>query len=40
VYIFIAISYEEKDLIATFGKKYEEYRAKTPMIIPFLKLKK
>ena len=40
VYIFIAIGYEEKDLIAAFGKKYEDYKAKTPMIIPFLKIRK
>lgn len=40
VYIFIAISYEEKDLLAYFGKKYADYRAKTPMIFPFVKFKK
>ena len=40
VYIFIAISYEEKDLLAYYGKKYADYRAKTPMIFPFTKFKK
>lgn len=40
IYIFIAISYEEKDLGAYFGKKYADYKAKTPMIIPFIKFKK
>ena len=40
IYIFIAIGYEEKDLITAFGKKYEDYKAKTPMIIPFTKFKK
>ncbi len=40
IYIFIAISYEEKDLLAFYGKKYADYRAKTPMIFPFIKFKK
>ena len=40
IYIFIAIAYEEKDLNAAFGKKYQDYKAKTPMIIPFTKFKK
>lgn len=40
VYIFIAISYEEKDLGAYFGKKYSDYQKKTPMIFPFTKFKK
>ena len=40
VYIFIAISYEEKDLLAYFGKSYADYKAKTPMIIPFFRFKK
>jgi len=40
VYIFIATSYEEKDLAAVFGKKYTDYMKSTPMIIPFLKSKK
>lgn len=39
VYIFIAISFEEMDLIATFGDRYKDYAAKTPMIIPFPKFK-
>lgn len=34
-YIFIAIGYEERDLIALFGEKYREYMAKTPSILPF-----
>ena len=40
IYIFIAISYEEKDLTATFGKKYTDYQKSTPMIIPLTKFKK
>lgn len=33
-YIFIAIGYEERDLIGVFGDKYREYMAKVPSIIP------
>jgi len=39
-YIFIAVPYEEKDLTTAFGKKYTDYKAKTPMIFPFTKFKK
>lgn len=35
IYIFIALGYEERDLIAVFGDKYREYMAKTPAILPF-----
>ncbi len=34
LYIFVAIGYEERDLIAVFGDKYREYMEKTPSIIP------
>lgn len=35
-YILIAVKcFEEKDLIKTFGKEYEEYKKKVPMLIPF-----
>ncbi len=34
-YIFIAIGYEERDLIGIFGDKYRDYMAKVPSIIPF-----
>jgi len=34
-YIFIAIGYEERDLIGIFGDKYRDYMAKTPSILPF-----
>lgn len=39
-YILIAIRYEERDLIAYFGKKYEDYKKTVPMLVPFLKPKK
>jgi protein-S-isoprenylcysteine O-methyltransferase Ste14 len=34
VYILIGISYEEKDLVRTFGKLYIRYRGLVPKIIP------
>lgn len=35
VYIFIAIGYEERDLLGLFGEKYRAYMASTPSILPF-----
>jgi protein-S-isoprenylcysteine O-methyltransferase Ste14 len=35
IYIFFAVSYEERDLIHIFGDKYRDYMAKTPAILPF-----
>jgi methanethiol S-methyltransferase len=34
VYILIAIQLEERDLVKYFGEQYNEYRRKTPMLIP------
>jgi methanethiol S-methyltransferase len=34
-YIFVAIGYEERDLIAVFGDKYHDYMDKVPSILPF-----
>jgi protein-S-isoprenylcysteine O-methyltransferase Ste14 len=36
IYMLIAIRYEERDLVATFGDDYEMYRASTPMLTPRL----
>lgn len=33
-YIFMAIQFEEKDLLDTFGEDYRRYREHVPMIVP------
>ncbi len=33
-YMLIAIGYEERDLLALFGKSYEDYRRKVGMLLP------
>jgi methanethiol S-methyltransferase len=36
IYVRIGIYFEEKKLVRTFGKQYEEYQKKVPMLIPRL----
>lgn len=38
IYIFLAIPWEEADLIAQFGKRYVRYRERVPKLIPSLPL--
>ena len=35
VYILIAIRLEEQDLVREFGRTYEDYRRRVPMLVPF-----
>ena len=35
IYIFVALGYEERDLINVFGDKYRDYMEKVPAILPF-----
>jgi protein-S-isoprenylcysteine O-methyltransferase Ste14 len=37
IYLLIGIYYEEKRLSAHFGREYEEYKSKTPMLFPTFK---
>ena len=36
-YILLAIRFEERDLVAVFGDTLRQYRARIPMIAPFIK---
>src|SRR5262245_20016328 len=33
-YMLVALVFEERDLIAHFGRQYEEYRTRVPMFVP------
>ena len=33
-YILVAVRLEERDLVAAFGRRYEQYQATTPMFVP------
>jgi len=35
-YILVALQFEERDLAKLFGRAYEEYRRRVPMLVPFL----
>jgi methanethiol S-methyltransferase len=37
VYLFVGARFEERRLLSEFGTQYEEYRLRTPMIIPRLR---
>jgi protein-S-isoprenylcysteine O-methyltransferase Ste14 len=37
LYIFIALKYEEKDLVATMGNTYKDYQKRVRMMLPFPK---
>jgi protein-S-isoprenylcysteine O-methyltransferase Ste14 len=38
-YILIAIQLEERDLVREFGRTYEDYRRRVPMLVPFARAK-
>jgi methanethiol S-methyltransferase len=38
IYILIGIYFEERKLLREFGQQYAEYKSRTPMLLPSLKL--
>ena len=36
IYMLIAISFEERDLVGYFGRDYEEYRGRVGMLLPWI----
>ncbi len=40
VYILVGIIFEERKLIREFGAEYEEYRSRTPMLLPGIRWNK
>ena len=36
IYILVAVRFEERDLVAQFGERYQAYRERTPMLVPRL----
>lgn len=39
LYILVGIAYEERDLVAAFGDRYRDYRARVPALIPGFRMK-
>lgn len=35
IYVFVALQFEERDLVSFFGDRYREYQQKVPMVFPF-----
>ena len=38
IYVLIGIFFEERKLLCEFGQAYADYKSRTPMLIPALKL--
>lgn len=40
IYVFIGLSYEERDLVASLGQDYEDYRQRVRMLLPIPRRKR